>query len=459
MLKIYNSLTKTKEDFVPITQGKIRMYVCGITVYDYCHIGHARAVMITPDMIVRYLRYSGYEVTYVRNITDIDDKIIARANEHHEFWLDLANRFIVAMHEDEAELGNLSPDREPRATETIPEMIAMIEALIAKGHAYVAENGDVYYQVNSFKDYGKLSQQNLDQLRVGVRIDIQDAKRDPLDFVLWKIAKPHEPSWDSPWGKGRPGWHIECSAMSTTLLGDNFDIHAGGLDLKFPHHENEIAQSEAATGCTFANCWMHAGLLQVNGEKMSKSLGNFFTIRDVLAQHAPEVIRYFMLSSHYRSPLNYCEENLVQAKTSLQRLYMALRGLPTAVPLKNSHYEKEFIAAMNDDFNTPIALSVLFDLVREINKLREADPMHAGALAETLRYLAGILGLLTQDPEQFLQADADLDVKKIEQLITQRIQARANKNWLESDRIREQLVEMGIAIEDNINGTSWRRNR
>ncbi len=457
MLKIYNTLTKDKQEFKPIHAGEIKLYVCGATVYDYCHIGHARSIMINPDMIVRYLRYRGYHVTYVRNITDIDDKIIARANENNEACDELTHRFIAAMHEDEKQLSVLPPDYEPRATETIAEMIAMINILIEKDYAYVGESGDVYYQVKKFEDYGKLSHQNIDQLHAGERIDVEHAKRDPLDFVLWKLAKPDEPSWESPWGKGRPGWHIECSAMSTTLLGNNFDIHGGGLDLKFPHHENEIAQSEAATGCQFANYWMHAGLLNVDGEKMSKSLGNFFTVREILQKYPAEDIRYFMLASHYRSPLNYCDDNLANARASLARFYTALRNLPDAEPFENSQYEHDFIAAMNDDFNTPVALAGLFELARDINKARETDIHQAAQLGATLRHIARVLGLLEQNPDVFLQGDSGVDVSQIEQLIVQRTQARENKHWAESDRIRDQLMAMGIVIEDNADGSTWKK--
>lgn len=458
MLQIYNTLTKQKQEFKPLAPKKVSLYVCGVTVYDYCHIGHARAVMVIFDMVVRYLRYRGYEVTYVRNITDIDDKIIVRAQENKESVAALTERFIKAMHEDERALGVLAPDQEPRATETLTEMIQMIQVLLDKDYAYVGDNGDVFYRVAKFAGYGKLSHQNIESLRSGERIAIDTAKADPLDFVLWKIAKPDEPSWDSPWGAGRPGWHIECAAMSTTRLGNNFDIHGGGLDLQFPHHENEIAQAEAATDCHFANYWMHVGLLQVNSEKMSKSLGNFFLIRDALQQYDPEVIRYFMIASHYRSPINYSAENLAQARTALVRFYTALRDMPAAKALVDSEYEKRFVAAMNDDFNTPVAIAALFDLARDINKARdEGDIKKASQLAATLKYVASILGLLQQAPEQFLQGGQETDNAEIEALITARQQARAAKNWAESDRIRDQLVAMGIVIEDNAQGTSWKR--
>lgn len=455
MLKIYNTLTKQKEIFTPITPGKIKLYVCGMTVYDYCHIGHARGTFITFDMVVRYLRYRGYQVDFVRNITDIDDKIIVRANDNKESITELTERFITAMHEDERALGTLSPDHEPRATGTITQMIEIIQTLIDKGYAYIGENGDVYYQVSKFKEYGKLSHQDIEQLRSGARIAVETAKHDPLDFVLWKIAKAGEPSWESPWGAGRPGWHIECSAMSKNLLGENFDIHAGGLDLQFPHHENEIAQSEAANGCQFANYWMHAGLLQINNEKMSKSLNNFFTIREVLEKHHPEILRYFMLASHYRSPVNYTNDNLANARVSMDRFYAALRELPEVQAIENSDYEQRFIEAMDDDFNTPIALAVLFDLVRDINKTRETELQKAAELAAILKKLANILGLLKCNPEEFLQSG--FNANEVENLIAQRIKARSEKNWAESDRIRDQLNAMGIAIEDSAQGTTWRR--
>lgn len=454
-LKIYNTLTKQKEIFKPITPGKIKLYVCGNTVYDYCHIGHGRS-MLNSDMITRYLRYQNFDVNFVRNITDIDDKIIVRANQNNESVDELTTRFIDAQHEDERALDILAPNHEPRATQTIKEMIDMIKILIDKGFAYAADNGDIYYQVTKFKGYGKLSHQDIEQLRTGVRIAVEAAKHDPLDFVLWKIAKPGEPSWDSPWGAGRPGWHIECSAMSKSILGDNFDIHAGGLDLQFPHHENEIAQSEAANGCQFANYWVHAGLVQINNEKMSKSLNNFFTIRDVLAKHHPEIVRYFMFASHYRSPVNYSEDNLTNARVSMDRFYAALRDLPETKPITNSDYEQRFIEAMDDDFNTPVALSVLFDLARDINKIRETDLHKAAELAATLKMLASkVFGILQCDPEQFLQAG--FDATEVENLIAQRKQARADKNWAESDRIRDALHAMGVAIEDNAQGTTWRR--
>jgi len=376
MLQIYNSLSKKKETFTPIEPGKVRMYVCGMTVYDYCHIGHAR-VLVVFDMVARTLRARGFDVTYIRNVTDIDDKIIQRANENGESIDALTGRFIAAMHEDADALGVQRPDQEPRATRHIGEILTMIGQLIQNGYAYVAPNHDVYYRVRKFANYGQLSGKSLDDLQVGARVEADEAKDDPLDFVLWKAAKPGEPSWDSPWGPGRPGWHIECSAMSTCCLGNHFDIHGGGLDLQFPHHENEIAQSEGATGEKFVNLWMHNGFVRVNEEKMSKSLGNFFTIREVLKHYDPEVVRYFILASHYRSPLNYSDDSLEQAKAALARLYTALRDLPEAAVPPNSDAEQRFFEAMDDDFNSPVAVSVLFDLAHDINKVRGSDPRQA----------------------------------------------------------------------------------
>lgn len=460
MLQIYNSLTRQKEIFKPITPGKVKMYVCGNTVYDYCHIGHARS-MLSFDIIYRYLRSSGLDVTYVRNITDIDDKIIQRANQNGEPFTAVTERFIQAQNEDAQALHILPPTYEPKATEHVANIISLVQKLIAKGFAYVGSNGDVYYDVSQFTAYGKLSQQDVEKLRSGVRIEVNEAKDDALDFVLWKLAKPGEPSWSSPWGEGRPGWHIECSAMSMELLGENFDIHGGGGDLIFPHHENEVAQSEAATGCQFANLWMHAGLVQVNKEKMSKSLGNFFTIRDVLAKYPAEVIRYFMLASHYRSPINYSEDAMQQAQAALTRLYTALRGLPRTKQVDadvHSEWQLRFNAAMDDDFNTPVALSVLFDLAHDINRLRESQPEAATQMAEELRRLGGILGLLQQDPEAFLQLGVDeAEVQQIEQLITERQQARQQKDWAKADTIRKQLTKMGIDLADGPQGTTWRR--
>ncbi|MGL5742005.1 MAG: cysteine--tRNA ligase [Legionella sp.] len=452
MLHLYNSLTRTKEPFVSITPGKIGIYVCGITVYDRCHIGHARS-LVSFDVIVRYLRSQGYDVTYVRNITDIDDKIIARAHERAIPIDELTSQYIAAMNEDTKALNILSPDVEPRATEHIDSIIRLIERLITKGNAYVSENCDVCYQVDSFADYGKLSHKDLAGLVSGARVDVVKEKRSPLDFVLWKKAKQGEPSWSSPWGEGRPGWHIECSAMAMSELGEQFDIHGGGLDLQFPHHENEIAQSEAATEKPFANYWLHVGMLQVNNEKMSKSLGNFFTIADVLEKHHPEVIRYFLLSSHYRSPLNYSEENLTNAKKALTRLYKTIKDshVITNSELDN-HWMNEFNQAMNDDFNTPVALSVLFQLSHEANK------NNSPILVATLKYLATLMGLLQTDPIAFLQSGfADDDKAVIEQLIAERLQARSERNWSRADQIRAELLSQGIELEDGANGTTWRK--
>jgi len=463
MLRIYNSQTGKKAEFVPIEPGRVHMYVCGMTVYDLCHLGHAR-VMVVFDLVYRYLRAHGYEVEYVRNITDIDDKIIDRANERGESCGELTEHFIAAMHEDADVLGILPPTREPRATAHMEEILAMIQVLVDKGHAYVAANGDVYYAVASFDGYGKLSGKDPQELRAGARVEVEEAKRDPLDFALWKASKPGEPTWDSPWGAGRPGWHIECSAMSTACLGNHFDIHGGGADLKFPHHENEIAQSEGATGEPFVNCWMHNGFVRVNEEKMSKSLGNFFTVREILARYRPEEVRYFILSSHYRSPLNYDDEHLDHARGALTRFYTALRDLPTANPAGGETFRSRFHTAMDDDFNTPEALAVLFDLAREINRvraknMRSADEQ-AAALGAELRALGGTLGILQDDPETYLRGeDSDegrTDVQ-IRTLIDRRVAARKAKDWVMADRIRDELQAAGILLEDGANGTIWRR--
>ncbi len=459
MLQIYNSLTRLKQEFVPIEPGKVRMYVCGMTVYDYCHLGHAR-VMVVYDVAFRYLRERGFEVTYVRNITDIDDKIIKRANERGEPFVDLTERFIRAMHEDADALGVLRPTAEPRATAHMTEILAMIETLIAKGLAYAADNGGVYYSVAKFKGYGKLSGKDPDELRAGERVEVDEAKRDPLDFALWKTAKPGEPAWDSPWGPGRPGWHIECSAMSTSCLGNHFDIHGGGADLQFPHHENEIAQSEGATGETFVNLWMHNGFVRVNEEKMSKSLGNFFTVREILTRYRPEEVRYFILTSHYRSPLNYDEEHLVNARAALTRLYTGLRGLGDAQAAGGEAFRGRFHAAMDDDFNTPEALAVMFDMVREINRIRGGDEAAASALGAELRVLGGVLGILQGDPDAYLRGSGDSDGLSdadIDDLIRRRTAARAARNWSEADRIRDELQAAGILLEDGAGGTIWRR--
>jgi len=439
------------------------MYVCGMTVYDLCHLGHAR-VLVVFDTVTRYLRYSGYDVIYVRNITDIDDKIINRANENNEDFSTLTKRFIEAMHEDAAELGVLPPDEEPCATAAMPDIISMVQTLIDKGFAYTAktdsEQGDVYYDVSSFEGYGKLSGKKLEDLRAGERVAVDELKDDPLDFVLWKAAKPGEPSWDSPWGKGRPGWHIECSAMSTCCLGNHFDIHGGGQDLQFPHHENEIAQSEAATGETFVNLWMHNGFVRINDEKMSKSLNNFFTVREILKLYKGEEIRYFVLASQYRSPLNYSDQLLDNARTALSRLYNTLRGLdvPESFDGNDPAIEK-FKQAMDDDFNTPEALAVLFDLASQVNKLRDNDEDSASQKAAVLKHLANVLGLLESNAEQYLQAGASEndDGADVDALIEARNAARENKDWVDADRIRDELDAMGIVLEDKDGKTVWRR--
>ncbi|QLF92344.1 cysteine--tRNA ligase [Pseudomonas sp. ABC1] len=456
-LSIYNTLSKAKEPFQPLVGNQARLYVCGMTVYDFCHIGHAR-VMVAFDVVTRWLRTRGYDVTYVRNITDIDDKIIRRANENGEPFEALVERMIAAMHEDEARLNVLRPDIEPRATGHIDGMQAMIQTLIDKGFAYAAGNGDVYYRVGKFAGYGKLSRRKIEDLRIGARVEVDEAKDDPLDFALWKGAKPGEPSWASPWGDGRPGWHIECSVMSTCCLGDTFDIHGGGPDLVFPHHENEIAQSEAATGKPYANAWMHAGAVRVDGEKMSKSLGNFFTIREVLEKYHPEVVRYLLVSSHYRSPINYSEDSLREARGALERFYQALRGLPQASVSGGEAYAERFAAAMDDDFNTPEACAVLFELAREINRLRDSDPAAAAGLAARLKALAEVLGVLQLDADAFLQGQGvgKVDAQQVEALIAARLQARAEKNWAESDRIRDELAGLGVVLEDGKGGTTWR---
>lgn len=455
MLQIYNTLTRQKEEFKPISPPAVGVYVCGVTVYDHCHLGHARTYT-SADVIVRYLRHVGYDVNYVRNITDIDDKIIKRANENQEPYSAVTERFIRAMHEDFAALGLLPPDHEPKATEYISHMTQLIAAIIANDHAYVGENGDVYFNVRSFKEYGCLSHHDIEQLESGARVEVSEVKRDPLDFVLWKISKPNEPAWDSPWGKGRPGWHIECSAMSMDLLGKHFDIHAGGRDLIFPHHENEIAQSCAATQQPFVNLWMHTGFLQVDKEKMSKSLGNFVTIRDVLRDHDPEVLRFFLISSHYRSPLIYTDDALFQAKQALTRFYTSLRFLPNVTPITATNFEKQFFAAMDDDFNTPVALSVLFDLAHEINRMRDQDNGLAAQHAALLKRLGGVLGILQTEVEQYFQAGSAVDADKVESLIAARKQARVEKKWAEADKIRDELAAMSVVIEDGPQGTTWK---
>lgn len=456
-LHIYNTEARQKELFTPIHPGKVGMYVCGVTVYDLCHIGHAR-VMVVFDTIVRHLRALDYDVNYVRNITDIDDKIIKRALENNESIQELTTRMITEMHADETAMNVLRPDMEPKATDHMDEIRHMIETLIAKGFAYPAANGDVYFKVKAFESYGRLSGKNLDDLEAGARVDVNEVKQDPMDFVLWKASKADEPSWSSTWGEGRPGWHIECSAMSTKCLGNHFDIHGGGMDLSFPHHENEIAQSECATGEHYVNTWMHCGFVRIDDEKMSKSLNNFFTIREVLKVYHPEVIRYFLLSSHYRSPVNYSEENLDNAKASVGRLYSAIEGLdienstPAAV---NTSYETEFMAVMNDDFNTPKAMAVLFDLAKEVNKTKQPG------LVNLLIKLANQIGLLEQPAEVFFKSqpsNSDLTDEAIEQLIVERKAARANKDFARSDEIRDLLAEQKIELLDSAEGTTWRRS-
>lgn len=473
MLKIYNTLSREKQTFIPIEPNKVRMYVCGMTVYDFCHLGHAR-VMVVFDMVTRWFRASNYEVTYVRNITDIDDKIIKRANENNETIDVLTQRFIDAMDEDSAKLGIIRPDIEPRATQYIDGMINMISALIEKGHAYHAANGDVFYSVRSFADYGKLSGKSLDDLRAGERVEVDSFKKDAMDFVLWKSVKPNEPNWDSPWGKGRPGWHIECSVMSGEHLGAHFDIHGGGQDLQFPHHENEIAQSEATHSCQMANYWMHNGFVRVDDEKMSKSLGNFFTIREVLTKYDAEVVRFFILRAHYRSPLNYSDKHLDDAKLALTRLYTALRGYEIAESLIDWQHPQatRFKEAMDDDFNTPEAMAVLFDLANEVNKTKSSET------AGLLKGLSRNIGLLQRSPDEFLQgispASVTLNVHNsvhthasdnvvlslemsVEDKIKARAEAKKSKNFAEADRIRKELADAGIILEDTPQGTTWRR--
>jgi cysteinyl-tRNA synthetase len=473
MIRIHNSLTGQKEELKPLRPGQLRMYVCGLTVYDYVHIGHARMLLVF-DVITRYLRHRGFQLTYVRNITDIDDKIIRRAAENGEPIEALTARFISAMHEDCAHLSILPPDQEPRATQFVPQIIAMVQQLLRRDYAYLAANGDVMYAVARFEGYGRLSGKRLADLRAGARVEVDEAKRDPLDFVLWKHAKPGEPSWPSPWGPGRPGWHIECSAMATALLGTHFDLHGGGLDLKFPHHENEIAQSCAASGEPFVNVWMHNGFVNVDAEKMSKSLGNFFTVREVLPRlRHPEVLRYFVLASHYRGPINYASEQLEQADAALNRIYLALRDL-SATPVVAGEYSARFLECMDDDFNTPEALAVLQGMVRELNSARDAgDPGRAAALGAELRALGGVLGLLGVPAEEWARlgkpqtlpsersgaaAAALLSDAEVAERIAARSAARQAKNWGESDRIRAELAAAGVVLEDKPGGaTVWRR--
>ena len=449
MLVIHNSLGRTKQEFAPLRPGEVRMYVCGMTVYDYSHLGHAR-MLVVFDVVARYLRASGYRLTYVRNITDIDDKIIKRANENGESIQALTERVIRANEEDFAALGLLKPEHEPRATHSIPGMIRMIESLIARGHAYPAANGDVYYDVSSFQGYGRLSGKDPRELRAGARVEVDEAKDDPLDFVLWKAAKPGEPSWDSPWGRGRPGWHIECSVMSSELLGSRFDIHGGGEDLQFPHHENEIAQSEGASGVHFVNYWMHNAFVQVDKEKMSKSLGNFFTVRDILKKYDPEVVRFFILRAHYRSPLNYSDAHLEDAKSALTRLYTALKASSQeffSVDWEEPH-AKRFKEAMDDDFGTPEAVSVLFDLATAANTGN-------AAAAKQLRALGAVLGVLQRDAAQFLQGgEAD---GWVTERIAAREAARKRKDFKAADDLRKELEARGIVLEDKGGRTTWRR--
>jgi len=458
VLHLYNTLTQQKEEFTPIDVGKIRMYVCGVTTYDYCHLGHGR-MLVVFDVIVRFLRFCGFDVTYVRNITDIDDKIINRANELGIRFDELSEKFITIMHEDEQALNILPPDIEPRATKHIQEILDMVGTLLEKGFAYAAVNGDVYFSVNKFSNYAKLSKRNLDEMLAGARVEVDEAKEDARDFALWKAAKEGEPGWDSPWGFGRPGWHIECSAMSTKCLGDTFDIHGGGSDLIFPHHENEIAQSECATGNDFARYWMHNGPLRIDDEKMSKSLGNFFTIREVLEKYSPEVIRYFLISSHYRSGINYSEDNLSQAQAALERFYNALKGIDAGAvaPKADTVYEKSFRAAMEDDFNTPEAIGALFDLAREINRLKQDDADAAAGLSALLISLGSVLGVLQLPADEFLrQGSENIDTVYIEELIARRNTARADKDWAMADQIRDELQVLNVILEDKDGVTSWR---
>ena len=460
MLHIHNSLTKQKELFTSIVPGKVKLYVCGMTVYDFCHVGHARVIVVF-DIVTRYFKASGYEVNYIRNITDIDDKIIARANEKNETIQELTEQFISEMHKDADALGAARPDAEPKATESISEMLVMIETLISKGLAYTAGNGDVYYDVSEFPNYGKLSGRNINELRAGERVEVNEAKNDPMDFVLWKAAKLGEPAWESPWGRGRPGWHIECSAMSAHCLGEHFDIHGGGLDLQFPHHENEIAQSEGAHGCQSVNYWMHNGFVRIDDEKMSKSLGNFFTVREVLKKYQAEVVRYFILTSQYRSPLNYSDEQLEQAKNSLTKFYSALRGIKadeSVIWQNNEEYGARFKAAMDDDFNTALALSVMADVRQDLNKLLEQGSSgQQGYLAGLLHSFGEVLGLFQQDTEAFFDSDKGDDVELIKALISARNKARDDKDWGKADQVRDELKARGIILEDAAGKTIWRR--
>jgi cysteinyl-tRNA synthetase len=467
MLQIYNTLTRKKDVFTPINPGKVGLYVCGCTVYDLCHIGHARTY-ISFDNIARYLRFSGFEVNYVRNITDVEDKIIHRARENNETPEALTERTIGYMHEDFDALNMARPNIEPRVTTHMVEIITMIETLVAKKHAYIAGvdadvtgKGDVLFDVSSYANYGKLSGQDLEQLQAGSRVEVDESKNSPLDFVLWKSAKPGEPSWSSPWGEGRPGWHIECSAMNAKELGHHFDIHGGGSDLQFPHHENEIAQSCCALDTPYVNYWMHTGMVQIDQEKMSKSLGNFFTIRDVLAKYDAETVRFFLTTGHYRSQLNYSTDNLSQARASLERIYTALRDVNVPVNFvldKQSPYVVQFTQAMDDDFNTPQAIAVLFEIAKELNVVKDSNVEQAIKLAATLKTLGGVIGLLQLDPSAFLQGQNDDDeVVVIEALILQRNQARVDKNWASADDARDKLNAMNIVLEDSAGKTTWRK--
>ena len=454
-IKFYNSLTNQKEDFVPINEGEVGMYVCGMTVYDNCHLGHARAMMAF-DILARYFRYQNYKVNFVRNITDIDDKIIERANENNETIDALTDRTIASMHEDFLKLGLELPTNEPRATDHIEGMIKMISGLIDKGHAYHSESGDVFFAVRTFPEYGKLSNKNIDDLNPGARIKEDESKKDPLDFVLWKSAKPNEPSWDSPWGLGRPGWHIECSVMSLENLGEHFDIHGGGPDLLFPHHENEIAQSECASDHKFANYWMHSGLLKINGEKMSKSLGNFAMLKDLYNSYHPEVIRYYLISSHYRSSLNFDNESLDQARSALTRLYQALLLAPSEETDLHDESISEFIKSMNDDLNTPEALSTLFGLAKLINNSQNVQEQ--SMYSSTMKELGQVLGLLHENSDAFLQYGASLSDDEIEAQIQQRNEARKANDFQKADQIRDDLAEQGILLDDSTEGTTWKKS-
>lgn len=457
MQKIYNTLTRQKEQFTPLVEGKVGLYVCGITVYDLCHMGHARTYL-SFDLMVRYLRHKGLEVNYVRNITDVDDKIIQRANENGESASQLTERTIAMMHEDFAAINLLEPDIEPRVTTHMTEIIDVIKRLVDKGNAYQAPSGDVLFDVSTYEAYGKLSRQDLDQLNAGERVEVSSDKDDPLDFVLWKSVKPGEPFWDSPWGQGRPGWHIECSAMNSKHLGTHFDIHGGGSDLIFPHHENEVAQSCCAFDTPYVNYWVHTGMVQVDQEKMSKSLGNFFTLRDVLKQYDAESLRYFLMSAHYRSQLSYSEDNIKQARSALERLYTALRDTQPeeSVDISFGGYLNRFNAAMDDDFNTPEAFSVLFDLAKDLNKAKDHQ---ANQLAGLLKKLGAVLGILQSNPNDYLQGGAgdQDDVAQIESLIKARNDARASKNWAAADEARDALTALGIVLEDGAGGTTWRK--